>query len=63
LRAMTGGRVGEISSYPGPRPRSRVRVTSQARDHALFGLAALLLLLVVEFLGRLRLSTRKVPLT
>ncbi len=55
LGRTTGGRVGEVSEYPGPGKRSQVRVRRQAPDHALFGLAALLVLLMVEFLGRLRL--------
>ncbi len=61
LRGMTGGQVCELSEYPGPRPRSQIRVTMQAPDHALFGLAALLVLLLVEFLGRMRLKTSKAP--
>jgi len=61
LEDMTDGRVCELPRYPGPRPRSQVRVTRQAPDHAVFGLAALLVLLLVEFLGRMRLKASKVP--
>ena len=64
LNRLTHGRVSALSEYPPPGPGQRIRVSSLAPDHALFGLLALLVLVLAEFLQRvtaMRQSTKKTP--
>ncbi|MHC4814609.1 MAG: hypothetical protein ACYTFN_16085 [Planctomycetota bacterium] len=64
LRDLADGRICEASEYPGPRPRQQLRISYLAPDHALFGLLALLVLSLTEFLwrtARVRLRLSRVP--
>ncbi len=60
LLDLTDGRVCQLSEYPQPEPRHRDRVFGLAPDHALFGLLALLILLLSEFLWRATGMRRKI---
>jgi hypothetical protein len=64
LNRLTHGRVSELSEYPPPQPGQRVRVFGLAPDHALFGLLALLVLMLAEFPKRTtwwRSHARNIP--
>ena len=52
LDRMAGGRRRTMVDYQPPKARSRTVQKSLARDHAWFGVVALLLLLLAEYLSR-----------